>query len=173
MKITNDKMNMGLLIGLVVVATYCCIWVALVTVGREYQESCQTLQKYLESNNTTTATIVLPPKKQLYVVYFTADWCSPCNLMKPHWRHKTVIDQLKKYRGTKSNTAGAKYKPHKIDVDLKKNQPIMKKYKVGSIPCIILMTNDGKEYGRIVGYKSQTQLRAFLSKGPVWPKAKL
>lgn len=136
-------------------------------VGQQYQESRQTLQRGLKSSITLTATDILPSKKQLYVVYFTADWCGPCKLMKPHWRHKTVVDQLKKYRGTKSGTT---WKPYKIDVDVEKHIPIVKKYKVTGIPCIILVTNDGVEYARSVGGLSQSELRAFLAKGAVWKK---
>lgn len=167
MKITNDKMNMYLLIGLVVIGCYVGTWAVLANVGREYQGSRQTLQEGLESSYTTIAVDKLPAKSELYVVYFTADWCGPCRLMKPHWKHKTVQDQLKKYRGTKSGTT---YKPYKIDVDVEKHIPIVKKYKVTGIPCIILVTNDGVEYARSVGGLSQSELKAFLVKGAVWKK---
>ena len=152
---------------IIVVVVYFCIGYTLSNVGEKYQKSHQTLQEGLESINALTATDVLPSKKQLYVVYFTADWCTPCNQMKPHWRHKTVVDQLKKYKDTKRGTT---YKPYKVDIDLEKNKSILKKYKVTGIPCIILMTNDGKEWGRSSGYQNQTQLRTFLSKGAQWKR---
>ena len=161
------KLKLGL-VAIILVSAYVGIAYVLSDAGQQYQESRQTLQEGLESN-TPTATDELPSKDKLYVVYFTADWCSPCIQMKPHWKHKTVQDQLKKYRGTKSGTI---WKPHKIDTDLKKNQSILKKYKVSGIPCIILMDNGGKEWGRVVGYRTQSQLRSFLSKGAVWPKTK-
>lgn len=167
MKITNYNINVSLSVGLLLIAIYVGICAIFNYVGREYQESRQTLQEGLESGITTTATNKLPSKSELYVVYFTADWCSPCKLMKPHWKHKTVLDQLKKYRGTKSGTT---WKPYKIDVDLEKYIPVVKKYKVTGIPCIILMNNNGLEFSRSVGYLSQSRLRAFLAKGAVWKK---
>lgn len=171
MKITNNKMNLYLLIGLIIIACNIGIYIILTNVGREYQESRQKLKEGLESNHILTATKnKLPPKNKLYVVYFTASWCDPCNQMKPYWRHKAIVEQLKKYRGTKNNNRGVKYKPFKIDIDLEKNNAIMKKYRVLGIPCIILMTNNGVEYARSVGYKSQSELKAFLIKGAVWKK---
>ena len=150
-----------------IVVFYAGMYLVLKDAGDAYKQNINQFSHSAETTSVTTAK--LPKKSELFVTYWYADWCGPCNQMKPHWRHKTVVDQLKKYKGTKSGKA---WKPYKVDIDLKKNQGILKKYKVNGIPCIILMDNSGKEWGRSVGYKSQSQLRAFLLKGPVWPKEK-
>ncbi len=145
----------------VLVIFYVCMYSVLYGVGEQNKENVKKLEQV--SNEVKKE---LPPKKQVYVLYFYADWCAPCNLMKPHWRHPTVVDQLKKYKNTKYRNT---YVPIKINIDEQLN--VAKFHKVTTIPHIILMTIDGKHYGRI-GYSSQTKLRDFLTKGPQWPKAK-
>lgn len=149
---------------IILVSAYVGMAYVLSDAGQNYRDAKQALQKGVESRHIPTATNQLPSKDKLYVVYFTADWCTPCKLMKPYWKHKTIQDQLKKYKGTKS---GKTYKPYKVYVDVEKNILIIKKYKVTGIPCIILVTNDGVEWARSVGGLSLSELKAFLSKGAV------
>lgn len=69
------------------------------------------------------------------LVDFYADWCGPCKMMSP------VIEELSsKYEG--------KIKVGKLDVD--QNGATAQKYKVMSIPTILLI-KDGKVLETVVG----------------------
>ncbi len=108
----------------------------------------------------------IPAKKDLYVVYFYADWCVPCQEMKPIWKHKDIIEELKKYKDTKFKNT---YRPFKVNTD--KRLEIAQKWKVTTIPTIIIMDGKGKEYVRTKN-SSLKQLKDFLKKGPAWKKLK-
>jgi len=164
MKITKNilKKTQIYMIFFVILIIYMGTYIILKDTGDRYRQNVGKIR----SNTvvTLTTTTKLPKKSELFVTYWYADWCKPCLDMKPHWRHKTVVNQLKKYKGTKSGTT---YKPYKIDIDVEKHIPIVKKYKVTSIPCIILMDNSGVEFSRLVGYSNQSRLRRFLMQGPI------
>jgi len=71
---------------------------------------------------------------KLVVVDFFAEWCMPCLMMSP------VIDELT------DNLKEVKFT--KINID--DNQELASKYKVSSIPCLIVF-KDGEEIDRIIG----------------------
>jgi thiol-disulfide isomerase/thioredoxin len=79
------------------------------------------------------------------VLHFTADWCGPCQQMKP------MIAKLKK-EGKNITT---------IDIDVKENKAIQQTYNVKSIPTFILVI-DGKEKKRIIGLTSESILRRLF-----------
>ncbi len=85
--------------------------------------------------------------KHLVVVDFFAEWCMPCLMMAP------IVEELAdKFKG-KINFA-------KINID--DNSSLSEKYKVMSIPTII-MFKDGKEVARIIGTVSGEQLEEKLN----------
>ena len=72
---------------------------------------------------------------KLVVVDYTATWCGPCRLIAP------LIDQLAEdYQG----------KAEVVKVDLDQNKENAKKYKIRSIPTVLIFKN-GQEVERIVG----------------------
>jgi len=74
-------------------------------------------------------------KSGVVVVDFFAEWCMPCVMMAP------VIEELQeKFKG-KINFA-------KVNVD--ENSSLSEKFKIMSIPCLIVF-RDGKETERIIG----------------------
>lgn len=76
---------------------------------------------------------------KLVVVDFFAEWCMPCLMLAP------VIDELAEQDSMKE------VKFTKINVD--DNQGLAGKYKVSSIPCLIIFKG-GKEIDRIIGGQS-------------------
>jgi thioredoxin 1 len=84
----------------------------------------------------------------LVLVDFWAPWCGPCKIMGP------VLNDL-------AESAGDDVTIGKLNVD--HNQPIAAKYKVRSIPTLILL-RDGQEIDRFVGVKSKKFLLAELQK---------
>lgn len=75
---------------------------------------------------------------KLIVVDFFAEWCMPCLLITP------IIDELSEKM--------PEIKFVKINVD--DNQGLAQKYKVSSIPCLIIF-KEGKEVSRIIGNQPQ------------------
>jgi thioredoxin 1 len=82
------------------------------------------------------------------LVDFWAEWCQPCKMMAP------VLDEVA------SDQAG-KMKLAKLDVD--SNQVISDRFRVQSIPTLVLFKN-GEEVERAIGYMSKVQLMRRLEK---------
>ena len=66
------------------------------------------------------------------ILYFTADWCGPCKMIKPQ-----LLEA--------SNQISITF----IDVDT--NSSTAERYNVKNIPCAILIDLNGQENGRLVG----------------------
>lgn len=64
------------------------------------------------------------------LLYFTAEWCGPCKLLKP-----------------KLNESAVSYRTINIDQDM----ATANKYNVRNIPCFIRINANGQEVSRIVG----------------------
>ena len=84
--------------------------------------------------------------KGLVLVDFNAVWCGPCRMLKP------ILEEL--------NTKRNDIKIVSINVD--ENQLLARKYRVMSIPCIVLIKN-GEEIKRNVGLLSMEELEEFLN----------
>lgn len=82
------------------------------------------------------------------ILKFEADWCGPCQQMKP------VFDKV-------SKNLSSKAKFETINVD---NQSgLAERYKVAGLPTVIAI-KDGKEVGRSMGYMNQLRLKNFVQK---------
>ncbi len=76
------------------------------------------------------------PKLKYLVLDFTADWCPPCRAMKVNvWSNKSVKQELENFDF------------HEIDIDEDKKYARM--YKVGPIPCVVMVSYDGNKYREI------------------------
>ena len=86
--------------------------------------------------------------KGAVVVDFWADWCMPCLMMAP------VFEEMsEKFKGKISFV--------KVNVD--DNQPLAEKFKVQSIPTMIVFKN-GKEHDRVIGAMYADDFEEFLDK---------
>lgn len=82
------------------------------------------------------------------ILKFEADWCGPCQQMKP------VFDKVSK------NLSG-KAKFETINVD---RQPgLAERYQVSGLPTVIAI-KDGKVVGRSTGFMNQLRLKSFVQK---------
>lgn len=69
-------------------------------------------------------------------LYFSAKWCAPCRMLGP------VMEKL-----------GETFPVEKIDVD--SEHEYLERYRIRSIPTVILVEEDGKELTRYLGAKPE------------------
>ena len=81
------------------------------------------------------------------VVDFWAEWCGPCRMMGP------VFEEL-------SNEYTGKVKFVKVNVEEEEGLSVSNE--IRGIPALILF-NNGKEIGRIIGYQPKDQLRQKIN----------
>jgi thioredoxin 1 len=81
----------------------------------------------------------------LHVLYFTADWCNPCQKVKP------IVEEINKDSVIKFQL---------IDVD--SEMELTKKFEIRSVTTFILI-KDGKEIKRTTGAQTREQLEAFIN----------
>jgi thioredoxin 1 len=86
---------------------------------------------------------------KLVVVDFFAEWCMPCLMIAPII--EDLAEQMKEIKFTK------------INID--DNTELAEKYKISSIPCLIIFKN-GQEVGRLIGAHTQdiieNKIKEFL-----------
>lgn len=87
-------------------------------------------------------------KGKVMLVDFWASWCAPCRMMAP------ILNDV-------ANDLNGNYKVGKVDIE--KFQSLATKFKVRSIPTLILL-KDGKEINRFVGVKQKDFLLKEINK---------
>ena len=88
-------------------------------------------------------------ENKLVLVDFWATWCGPCKMIAPNL--ETVAQEM-----------GDKIEFYKFDVDNQDIAPVLKQFKIESIPCLILFKN-GQEIARNIGYMEIEDLRNWLN----------
>lgn len=83
-------------------------------------------------------------KKPVMVEFTGSDWCPPCIMM-----HEKVFSKKEFLTKASEKFILVKIDIPKADPELsKKNQKVLKKYKVQGVPTVILFGDDGKEFDR-------------------------
>ncbi|MGD0175210.1 MAG: thioredoxin [Candidatus Bathyarchaeia archaeon] len=82
------------------------------------------------------------------VVDFWAGWCGPCHVMAP------ILRALAKEFDEQVIFA---------KVDVENNRDLAAQFNIRSIPTLVLIRN-GKEWGRLTGVKSRSDLRKAIGK---------
>ena len=72
---------------------------------------------------------------------FNADWCGPCQILKP-----TIEEIAEENKSVKI-----------VSVNIDDEEDLSDEYDVFSIPCLVLFRN-GKEAGRSVGLKNKDEI---------------
>jgi thioredoxin 1 len=80
------------------------------------------------------------------IIDFFADWCGPCQMMKP------VFESLSpEYKN--------KLKFVKLNTEI--SPEIAQKYEISGIPCLVI-TDKGEEINRIIGFRSKLDLKKAI-----------
>ena len=83
--------------------------------------------------------------KEKVVVDFYATWCGPCKMLGPVFEElSTEINDIKF-----------------IKVDIDEHEDLCRKYKVMSVPTLIVFDN-GKEIKRNIGFIPKDKLKEFI-----------
>lgn len=86
------------------------------------------------------------------LVYFTADWCPPCQQMKKGtWLDSQVAEVVK-----------AKYLPVMIDIDADGQKAVAQRFGVQGIPRVEVIAPNGERRLVTEGYMSPEQMAAAL-----------
>ena len=96
--------------------------------------------KVIEATTATFENEVLKSDKPV-LVDFNADWCGPCQMLKP------TIEQLAEERDDIKI----------VSVNIDENDDLAYDYDVSSIPCLVVF-KDGKEAKRSVGLKPKSEI---------------
>jgi len=89
--------------------------------------------------NLTDKNIQQQTKNRVVLVDFWAEWCAPCRMMSP------VLNEVASELNGRAHVG-------KVNIEL--YQSLAQKYKVRSIPTLILLKN-GQEVNRFVGIKNK------------------
>ena len=80
------------------------------------------------------------------ILDFYADWCGPCQMMKP------TMEEFEK--------AHSEIKVTAINID--EQEELAEQYEVSTIPCIVVL-KDGEEVKRVVGVQSLKKLEKLVA----------
>lgn len=84
---------------------------------------------------------------KLVLMDFYADWCGPCQMMKP------VMEEFE--------AAHPEVEIKRINID--DEEELADKYEVSTIPCLVL-ERDEEEVARLIGVQSLRRLEGMLEK---------
>ena len=98
----------------------------------------------VEGNKNNFEELVLNEKGKV-LVDFNADWCGPCQMLKP------VLEEI----------ASERNEVKIISVNIDDEDELATKYGVMSIPCLVLFEN-GQEINRSIGFKPKEVVESFL-----------
>ena len=82
---------------------------------------------------------------QIVLADFNADWCGPCQMLKP------IVHEISDERSDVKV----------VSINIDDEEDLAEKYEVYSIPCVVAFKN-GEEVGRSVGFKPKAELLKLI-----------
>ena len=95
-----------------------------------------------------SASLLPGAEKQVKILKFEADWCGPCQQMKPIF-----------HRVSRTYSSDASFQS--IDVD--RNPTLADHYRIRSLPTVVAV-KDGKVVGRKTGFLDERRLTEFVKR---------
>jgi thioredoxin len=85
------------------------------------------------------------------LIDFWADWCIPCKRMKP------ILEKV-------ADDLDDRIALVKVNADEEHNADLMEQYDVRSIPTLVLVDETNKVLGKVIGAKSEAELKAWIER---------
>ena len=77
---------------------------------------------------------------------FYAEWCGPCKMLSM----------------SMASIEGSEGFPKVEEIDIDRNEEMVDRYKIRSVPTMVFVDDEGNEITRILGYKTNPQIKAAL-----------
>ncbi len=122
------------------------IGLSIVITKKEQRKEIEKENSVTKINSTTFEKEVLNSDKKVLIDFY-ADWCGPCKMVSP------IIAEI--------GQENKNIKVVKINIDDEKE--LTKKYKITSIPTLVVIKN-GKEITRGIGALSKQRILELISK---------
>ena len=106
------------------------------------------------TNNIESAQKLANNSDKNIMIFFTAEWCSPCRIMK---REVFVDNEVKKVMDDKVVSL-------EIDIDDPNSEALVKQYNIGATPTTIFIDPEGKVIDYAVGKVRKTKFLEMLKK---------
>jgi thioredoxin 1 len=133
--------------GLLIVGVATVAFVGLIGYSYQRMKKAPPVANHPNVKNLTRNNFKQLTAGGLILVEFWASWCGPCKVIAP------ILNEI-------AEEQTGKLKIGKVNVD--NQQPLAAKFKIKSIPAMILFKN-GREVKRLIGAKSKKALMSEIS----------
>lgn len=125
--------------------------------------TCLSLLSFSSDSRAEPAVETNTPKEELYLIYFGADWCIPCQQIKKILEDPEVQKEVSKFSHDLKNG-----KPYPYYIDTDKQPDVVKTYNIQAIPTLIIVKVDDEEVKvvkRLIGSADKAAILRFLNQG--------